>query len=200
MAFSINDFASKALKFGGARNTLFSVALHAPTGGLTNGGSLNNLSEFLVESTTIPQSAIQPIEISYMGRKIKIAGDRTFDMWGVTILNDEDFAIRKIMEEWHNKINSLEGNLNTFGSTEPSNYKANATVKQYSKNGPKSNPKILRSYTFKNMFPIEITQIELDWAATDQVEKFQVTFAYDWYEIDSKNEGGDGSGPGPELK
>lgn len=173
MAFSINQFTQSALNKGGARPTLFEVQLNSP---LDFG--LNLLSKFHVHTAALPASNIQPFEIPYMGRKIKLAGDRTFDSWTVGVYNDEDFGIRKILEKWHSAVNGLETNLNSFGTAAPSNYKKTATVTQFSKHG-----EALRSYEFVGMFPVEIQQIDLDWAATDSIESFQVQFVYDYYNI-----------------
>ena len=173
MAFSINQFTQAALQKGGARPTLFEVQLNSP---LQNG--LNVLSKFHVHTAALPASNIPSFEIPYMGRKIKLAGDRVFDSWTVSIYNDEDFGIRSILENWHGAINGLETNLNTFGSSSPANYKRNATVTQYSKHG-----EALRTYQFIGMFPVEIQQIDLDWAQTDTIESFQTTFVYDYYEL-----------------
>jgi hypothetical protein len=186
MAFNINNFNSNALKGGGARPTLFEVRLNSP---INTADNLNGLSSLLVESSSIPTSTVGKIEVPYMGRKMSVAGDRTFDAWQVTILNDEDFAIRKIMEEWHNKINSLEGNLNTFGSSAPTQYKRDAVVIQYGKAGNK-----LRSYTFKGIFPVEVSAIDLDWNRTDEIERFSVAFSIDYYEINTDAERGPGVG------
>ena len=178
MSFNISKFASEALKLGGARPTLFKVQLNQPLGGVTNGTNLNSLSSFLVQATSIPASTMGRIEVPYFGRKISVAGDRVFDVWNVNVLNDEDFAVRKILEEWHQKINHRTENLNTFNSSAPRNYKSDATVTQYGKDG-----KEIRQYKFVNMFPLEISAIQLDWNATDTIENFDVTFSYDWYEI-----------------
>jgi hypothetical protein len=93
-------------------------------------------------------------------------------------MNDEDFAVRHAMETWHNKINSLAGNLNTTGSSQPTNYKVQAYIEQFSKAG-----QVIRKYQFQGMFPTEISAIDVNWADTDTIEMFQVTFMYDYYEI-----------------
>jgi hypothetical protein len=118
------------------------------------------------------------IEVPYFGRKIKIAGDRTFAEWTVTLINDEDMIIRNAMEEWSNNINSHLGNLRSFGSASPTLYKANATVTHFGKTGLP-----LRSYTFNGLFPTEVSPIDLDWNTTDTLEEFTVTFQYDHWEV-----------------
>lgn len=178
MAFNINDIRSK-LTFGGARPTLFKVELTNP---VNNAG--DEVAQFMIQSTTIPASMISTIEVPYFGRKIKVAGDRTFDAWSVDVINDEDFKVRHNLELWHNQINSLQTNLNKNATSAPRTYKSTAIVTQYGKTGV-----ILRKYKFNGIFPMDIAAINLDWGATDQLETFGVTFAYDWWEVEGGNTG-----------
>ena len=133
---------------------------------------------FLVKAAQIPASTLGTIEVPYFGRKIRLAGDRTFGDWTVTVINDEDFLIRNAMEQWSNQIQSLQGNLRTFGGASPSLYKAQAQVTQFSKTGVP-----IRTYQFSGIYPSNIAPIELDWNATDTIEEFQVTFQYDYWEV-----------------
>lgn len=178
MAFNINEIRA-GLALGGARPTLFRVELTNP---VNNAG--DTIAPFLIQATSLPNSTINAIEVPYFGRKIKIAGDRTFDTWSVTVMNDEDFKVRHPLELWHNQINSLETNLNLNATSSPLLYKSTALVTQYGKSG-----ETLRRYKFNGIFPTEISTIDLDWDATDQIETFSVTFAYDWYEVDAGNTG-----------
>jgi hypothetical protein len=100
-------------------------------------------------------------------------------------MNDEDFKVRHALETWHNRINSLSGNLNTTGSSSPTAYKSQASVKQYSKAGGAP----IRTYTFYGLFPTEITPIDVNWNDTDTIETFQVTWVYDYYEVVGGNTG-----------
>lgn len=184
MAFSIADITGK-LRYGGARPTLFQVSMTK-----SDFTDLKNFAPFFIQSTSIPSSTISSIEVPYFGRKIKVAGDRTFDSWQVTVMNDEDFKLRHIFESWHNKINSLYTNLNTYGTSAPSNYKSDAYVVQYSKSpGGTGQGQPLRVYMFSGIFPTDISPIELDWSSTDQIETFSVTFAYDYFEVVSGSTG-----------
>jgi hypothetical protein len=172
MAFNVNEIRSQ-LTLGGARQSLFQVTIQNPA---------NSIADikvpFMVRTAQIPSSDLGVIEVPYFGRKVRLAGDRTFGDWTVTVINDEDFLIRNAMEEWSNKINSLQGNLRTFGAASPLLYKANAQVTQYSKTGVP-----IRTYQFNGIFPSVISPIDLDWNATDQIEEFTVTFQYDWWEV-----------------
>lgn len=172
MAFNINEIKSQ-LTFGGARPTLFSVRIFNPANQVAD-----IKTQFMVQTAQIPSSTIAPIEVSYFGRRIKLAGDRSYDTWTVTVMNDEDFLIRNAMEQWSNAINGSQTNLRGFGGSQPSLYKSQAQVVQYSRTG-----RPIREYQFNGLFPLEISPIELDWGATDTIETFSVTFAYDNWEV-----------------
>ena len=171
MAFNINQFAG-ALKGGGARSSLFQVQITNPI----NGGA-DALVPFMCRATSIPASTVGVIAMPYFGREIKIAGNRTYDVWTPTIINDEDFGIRNSMEEWSHAINAAQRNVNSAGGSAPSLYKANAQVTQFSKTGD-----VLRVYNFVGIWPTEVSTIDLDWS-NETVEEFTVTFAFDYWEV-----------------
>lgn len=181
MAFNINEIRSQ-LSLGGARNTLFQVTIQNPAN-----GAADIKIPFLVRAAQIPASTLGLIEVPYFGRKIRLAGDRTFADWTVTVINDEDFLIRNAMEQWSNQIQTHQGNLRNFGSASPSAYKAQAQVTQFSKTGQP-----IRTYTFNGIFPTEVSPIEMDWNATDTIEEFTVTFQYDWWEVTAGTTGNAG--------
>lgn len=178
MAFNINDIRSQ-LAFGGAKPSLFQVQITNPING---NGDLK--VPFMVQASSIPESTIGTIEVPYFGRKIKIAGDRTFGEWTVTVMNDEDFLIRNAMEEWMAYINSHQGNLRQVATASPSEYKSQAQIIQYSKTG-----QAIREYRFTGLFPTNIAPITMDWGTTDDIERFDVTFQYDWWDIGSSSTG-----------
>lgn len=184
MPFNIDTFRSNGLTYGGARASLFEITIPSPPTGIGVSGAAAQLT-FLARAAQIPAMTIDPVEIPYFGRKIKLAGDRTFADWTITVMNDEDFAIRSMFENWSNKINSLVSNRNSAGQ-QPLNYKCEAFVHQYGKAGIDSpNSKdggIIRSYKFAGLFPTTIDAIALDWDNTNAVQTFDVTFSYDYWE------------------
>ena len=167
MAFNINEMRSE-LVYGGARQNLFQVKIENPAN-----SSAYLKTPFMVTASQIPESQLGIIPVYYFGRQMKLAGDRQFGDWTVTILNDEDFLVRNAMEEWSNRINRLERNVRDIRR-----YKGTAEVTQFDKGG---NP--IRTYEFQGIFPSVISPIELDWSTTDQIEQFQVTFQYDYWTI-----------------
>jgi hypothetical protein len=178
--FNIANFKSNGLSLGGARPSLFSVELTLPPiPGLDT--SQAQKSEFLIKSAALPASTLGEIDVSYFGRKIKIAGDRTFDDWTVTILNDEDFRLRDTMENWSNYINTHISNRTGGASSSPQVYKTDLTVKQYGKTGPGADDGVIRSYKIVGAFPTQISAITLDWERNNTIEEFDVRFAYDYW-------------------
>ena len=191
---SIVDFRSR-LKGGGARSNLFEVQMAFPDFAKPVNEALNDIP-FLVKAAEIPASNIGNIPVPFRGRVLPIAGDRTFDPWTVTIINDTNFRLRDVMERWSDGINDIQ---TAQGTTNPEEYQTQAKVLQLSRgidtNGKvrsNSNIPILREYDFIGIYPNVVSSIPLDHGATDQIEEFQVTFNYLFYEILDK----DGSGFG----
>lgn len=178
MAFNINDFKSAALPFGGARPSQFEVILGAPAN-LREALDQASLNQFrlVCRAASLPPSALGTIEVPYFGRKIKLAGDRVYSSWQVTVMNDEDFAIRSLLEKWSNAMNTIETNIRR--PLRETGYKADIEVRQYGKNDTADIP--VRSYRIVGAFPTVISPIDLDWNATDQIENFNVTFEYDYW-------------------
>lgn len=169
MAFNINQFKSE-LVGGGARPTLFQCQIINPVA-----PEADIKVPFMVRSAGIPESTLGSYTVPYFGREVKYAGDRVFGDWAVTIINDEDFAIRNSMEAWMNVINSHDDNTRAL----PQDYKSNGLVTQFSKDGSP-----LRTYVFEGMFPIAIDGIALDWDSRDQIEEYGVTFQYDMWRVE----------------
>lgn len=166
---TITDFKSR-LTGGGARPNLFEVELNFPSG-------VDNPKEearFLVKAAALPSSTINPIEIPFRGRILKIAGDRTFDTWTITVMNDSSFKIRSAFEEWMNLINKLD---NGTGTTDTAVYQQDATVRQLDRDGAE-----LRKYTFKDIFPTNMSTIDLSYDTTDTIEEFTVEMQVHYWE------------------
>jgi len=183
MSFDIDRFKSEALNFNGARPTLFEVNLTGWPG--AEAGDPRELS-FVARASSLPPSMLGQVDIPYFGRKIRLAGDRVYANWNITIMNDEDFKIRNALEEWHRQLNDHRSNL-MGGSvnTNPESYKQNADVIQYSKTGSE-----IKRYRFVGIFPTSIEGISLDWEMTDQVEQFGVEFAVDYWVTNNFDDSG----------
>jgi hypothetical protein len=180
MAFNVTEFRANMVG-DGARPNLFSVSLVFPTF-VTNGTAAGQKVTFMAKTSQLPGSTIGTVPVYYFGRELKFAGNRTFADWTLTIINDEDFIIRRALESWMNSINSHTTNVRASAATAPSQYDVDATVTQYGKAG-----NILKSYNFVGMFPTDLAPIDLDWSSNDTIEEYSVTFAYQQWESDTTN-------------
>ena len=180
---NITEFRSR-LSGGGARSNLFEVEIAFPEELNITLSDVSDKVPFLVKAAEIPASNLGNIPVPYRGRVLPVAGDRTFDPWTVTIINDTDFVLRDAMEKWSNSINDLQ---TAQGTINPEVYQRSAFVKQLSRegSGPGDEEKILRTYKFEGIYPNTVSSIPLDFGATDQIEEFQVTFNYLFYEVES---------------
>lgn len=174
--FNISTFKTRGLTLGGARPALFEVYLSIPSGVKADAASAQKF-RFTCRAAQLPASTVGNVEIPYFGRKIKVAGDRTFTDWSVTVMNDEDFLVRSMFEKWSNSLNRMQANVRDVAYYGNENsYKAVMNIVQYSKDGLP-----IRQYDMVGAFPTNIDAISLDWDTTNQIETFQVTFAYDYW-------------------
>ena len=169
---TISNFKSK-LTGGGARANLFEVVLTFPDTSQPDSAVLDK-SRFLVKAARLPASNIQQIDVPFRGRILKIAGDRTFDSWSITVINDTDFAIRSAFERWMNVINRLSDNT---GAVNPADYQADCYVYQLDRDGQS-----LRSYRFFDTFPTQVGPIELSYEATG-IQEFTVELQVQYLEV-----------------
>jgi hypothetical protein len=167
----ITDFKSK-LSGGGARSNLFEVVLSFPESAPADTNVLDK-SRFLVKSVALPGSTVAPLTVAFRGRTLKLAGDRTFDTWTITVINDTDFAIRSAFENWMNVINRVSDNT---GVTDPALYQADAFIYQLDRDGS-----TLRAYHFYDLFPTNISAIQLAYE-TDAIQEFTVEMQVLWWE------------------
>lgn len=182
---TISQFKS-TLTGGGVRPNLFEVELNFPEAVGSDFQFMSNDPQpvgqeveistegvadrvpFMVKAANLPASNITPVEVPFRGRILKVAGERTFDTWTVTVLNDADFKIRTSMEQWMNGISRL---TNGSGEVNPTDYTADAVVNQLDRNGG-----TLRSYNFIGLFPTNVSEIALSMDTTDTIEEFTVEF------------------------
>jgi hypothetical protein len=187
MPFNISTFKENGLVYGGARPSLFNVFLSVPPGIGIDNVSVDKF-RFVCRTAELPESTVSSIDIPYFGRRIKVAGERNFAGWGVTVMNDEDFSVRSMFEAWSNAINRMVANVRD-PSVSAEQYKVDLEVFQYGKDGS-----TLRSYKLIGAFPTQIGAISLSWDSQNAIEEFSVNFEYDYWipgvEVSDKKAGG----------
>lgn len=162
MAFNLQEFKTTAVSAGGYRPALFEVVAT----------SFPEQFRFLCMSSQVPAATHGVIELPYFGRKVKVAGDRTYAEWTTTLMLEEDFATRNSLEEWADMINNPTTGQRAFGG--PEDYKSDLAIKLYGKDGS-----VIRTYNLIDCWPMDIGSIDLDWNTTDTVGTYTVTWAFD---------------------
>ena len=175
---NLSAFKSKLIG-GGARPNLFEVELTTFPDAIKNQWDADTF-QFMCKSAALPASNIAQIDVPFRGRIFKVAGDRTVDTWTVTVINDENFNLRYGFEAWVEHMAKLSNNI---GTTNPASYMTNATVYQLgrgntasSKNNSGDANIILAQYNFIDIFPTNVSQIDLSYDNSDQIEEFTVEF------------------------
>ena len=168
----VDDFKSK-LRGGGARPNLFKATINFPG---YAGGDVE-LTSFLCKAAQLPASQMAVFDVPFRGRQLKVAGDRTFEPWTVTIINDTDFGTRNAMERWMNGINGHSANT---GLVNPVDYQADLIVEQLDRDG-----KSIKTYNFRGCFPTLVSAIDVNYESNDQIEEFTVEFQVQYWESDT---------------
>ena len=181
---TISEFKS-TLAGGGARPNLFEVELTTFPSAITGWDA--DTFKYLCKAANLPASTIASIDVPFRGRTFKVAGDRSIDVWTVTVINDEDFKLRRSFEAWMELIAKLDNNL---GATNPSSYMSNATVHQLgrgstvnSTTNAGADSSILASYNFVDIFPTAVSAIDLSYDSGDTIEEFTVEFQVQSFEL-----------------
>jgi len=195
---TLSQFKS-TLAGGGARPNLFEVSIPSFAAAVDDTDwttDYQNTFKFLCKAAQLPASTVAPINVPFRGRILKVAGDRTFAEWTVTIINDEDFVLRTAFEKWSDKMSNL---IDATGVTNPTSYMTNAFVKQLGRGATVASTtneggtsSVLRTYKFYDIWPSEVSAIELSYENTDQVEEFTVTFQVQYFTIGETDDTADG--------
>jgi|TARA_B100001094_G_scaffold69921_1_gene66422 hypothetical protein len=193
---TIDDFKSRLVQ-GGARPNLFEVEFNFPTA-IGDQLSVSTVEEdlkfrMMIKGAQLPASNIAEVVVPFRGRQLKVAGDRRFDPWTITIMNDGDFNIRDAFEKWSNFIVKVSDGSGTIN---PADYQANWTVHQLGRGaGDLLTPgelnanqlPVLRSYRMNGCWPSAVSGIELSYDSADTIEEFQVTLQVQYWEAFDKD-------------
>tara|TARA_Y100000004_G_scaffold52815_1_gene58646 strand:+ start:243 stop:770 length:528 start_codon:yes stop_codon:yes gene_type:complete len=165
----VDDFKAK-LTGGGARPNLFKATINFPA----YAGGDSEFTSFMVKGAGLPASVIANIDVPFRGRQLKIAGDRTFEPWTITVINDAEMRVRNSFETWMSGINN---HVDNTGLQNPTDYQADMIVEQLGKDGS-----VTKTYTLRGAYPTNISQIELSYDTNDQIEEFTVEINYQYWE------------------
>lgn len=161
------------LQGGGARPNQFRVDLNFPAFIGSAGSAAGNAAQFLCVASSLPASNVTDVTIAYRGRPVYLAGERVFQNWAVSVLNDTNFLIRNALEKWSNGIANY---TTTNGILRPSDYQVDLSVYQLDRND-----NVLKTYRFFDAFPTSIGGINLSYGSNNEIETYEVQFAFNYF-------------------
>lgn len=175
MTFKIDEF-TETMRYGGARPHLFQVEMSLPISLINASGSTFSRDvPVKATATQIPASTVDAIPVFFQGRSVNFSGNRTYSPWTIEVINDEDFAVYDAFIAWLSALNEPVDNVRNSGFTSrPSQYKSQAQIHQYGQD-----ESLIKTWTCLGIFPTNVSEITLGWEASNQIERFQVTFAVD---------------------
>lgn len=183
---TIDSFKSRLVQ-GGARPNLFEVEMNFPSGV----GIFDEIGDtsyrMLIKGAQLPASNIAEVIVPFRGRQLKVAGDRRFDPWTITVINDGDFKLREAFEKWSNYIIKVSDGSGTIN---PADYFSDWVVTQLGRaetvpgpGGQNSAPlPVKRAYKMYGCWPSSVGAIELSYDSADVISEFQVTMQVQWWE------------------
>lgn len=169
----MNVSVFKALFSEGYRPSNFQVNIGFPIG---VAGNEARKVQVLCKGAQIPESTVNSIDVYYMGRQVKAAGNRVFNDVTLTFYADSEMDLRTAFERWMMLMNSHETNI---GVTNINLYKGDIEVTALNRAGLP-----ITKYKLIGAFPTSVTPIDLDFSTTDTIAEFSVNFALDYWQTE----------------
>jgi len=167
---SINSFMTNF--DGGARPNLYTFVMTCPGLSVLNPAFAE--LQFFCRSTQLPTSILGEITVPYLGRQAKYPGDRTYEDFTITVINTQNMNLRRVFEFWNEQFNTHAGN--TTNAPNPRSIFGSAVVTQLNKSYQPT-----RAYQFFDMFPRDVSSVDLAYDNNDTVSEFTVTFGYSYF-------------------
>ncbi len=174
---SVSNFLAN-FRGGGARSNRYKIILTFPAS-IPRGLDAATKIGFTAKAAAIPSSSLGVIDVPYMGRQVKIPGDKVWADWNVTVLLDQDYQGRSVFEAWHNQILGFDSNVASAGMQDPSNAFARAKVQMLDRMD-----RVVRTYDLEGIWPSEVGEVTVGYDQNDQIMEQQITFAVNGWASD----------------
>ena len=175
---SVSNFLAN-FRGGGARANRYKIVLTFPAA-IPRGLDASTKIGFTAKAASIPSSSMGVVTVHYMGRPVKIPGDKTWADWNVTVLLDQDYAGRGVFEMWHDLILGFDSNVAAAGMQDPINAFARAKVQMLDRYD-----RVVRTYDVEGIWPSEVNEVTIGYDQNDQIMEQQITFAVNGWSSDS---------------
>jgi len=171
--FNIENFKSKFT--GGARPYLFYFIPQFPA--IAAGGINVEDVQYLVKSSSLPQTSMEDLTVAWQGHDFKMAGKHTFDDFTITFNVDKDANIIRKYQSWLNAIR----NPGTNEHAHIDDYMIDQTMVLLDYADVEDADGVIR-YKLHHAYPKTVGAIELAYDSTE-VASVEVTFSYQYHSI-----------------
>lgn len=181
MAADIYGFLAN-FQGGGARPNRYRVIMTLPLSIPSKVVAETKIS-WTCQAAAIPGAIQGVVDVPFMGRQVKVPGDKIFEDWTVQIMLDNDFVGRSAFETWMDQILGFRSNLAQPANVNPINTFARAQVLCLDRAD-----RVTQRYQIDGMFPINVGEVTLGYDQNDQIMLQPVTFAINgWSSLATPN-------------
>lgn len=180
--FSVNKFRESFVN-GVADTSLFEFKLIGLPKSLFKDWDSKVLSELVIHTrhAQFPDMSIQTNPFSYAGIPSKYPYENAVGDMNTEVMCSGNYWERRFFADWQNSIIDY-GNPSVHGSTflvgYHRDYVTNAQIDLYDSSG-----KIIQTVELWDVWPIQVSPMDLDWTSNNIVPSFFVTFTYSYWSI-----------------
>lgn len=137
-------------------------------------GNASQAIPYMAKGGSLPSATLSPAEAWYAGRAVKLAGDRQYPDWNLTVYQDIHSEVYDAFQLWQETTLEHEDNV---GSNFHGTYKRDGFVAQLDRSGG-----FIAGYRIVGAILTELGAIELAADSNDVPAEFPITLAYDYHE------------------
>lgn len=168
---NIEEFHST---FRASRSNRYKITGNTPT--LAGNGSID--FDLYAKAVSFPGTQIGMIPVSYQGRIIKFSGERQFGEWSIQVYDSSVNHIRQLFETWMQTMDSAKEHVINY------NVPANEWSVSYddtTSTATAAGSQWRKKMTLKNVWPVDISPIDLSYESADSFSEFTLTLTYDYH-------------------
>ena len=79
-------------------------------------------------------------------------------------------------------MNGINAHSQNTGLSQPGSYESDLKVEQLDRDG-----EVLKGYVLRGAFPTELSPIDVSYGSSDEIERFTVSFAYQYHDAVNAN-------------
>jgi hypothetical protein len=135
-------------------------------------------TKYHVRAATIPGARILPLYVNWFGRSVPIPGDREYDPWVITIMDDQNNLFDSF-KTWHKNTVSMGDDI-TVNTTAVNG--CNWTVKHLKNNDDTPD----KTFMLYNAYPVQLGPLNLNMDQPGVIASFNVVMMFTHFTYEYK--------------